>query len=105
MVTKSNSAYKVTLPSDREILITRIFDAPRERVFQAWTDPVHLQKWWGPEAFCNPRCEWEMKPGGEIRVDMRMFDGTVYPIGYGKINGLQLAARSGVLLTAGDGRA
>lgn len=68
--------------SDRTALtLTRFLDAPRDRVFRAWTDPAHLQKWWGPEAFCNPRCEWDMRPGGEIRVDMRMFDGTVYPMG------------------------
>jgi uncharacterized protein YndB with AHSA1/START domain len=69
----------VNLPP--ELVLTRLLDAPRERVFQAWTDPVHLQKWWGPEAFSNPRCDWEARPGGAIRVDMRGPDGTVYPMG------------------------
>ncbi|GLH71339.1 hypothetical protein GETHPA_28720 [Geothrix rubra] len=64
-----------------ELLLNRLLDAPRERVFEAWTDPAHLQKWWGPEAFCNPRCEWESRAGGGIHVDMRGPDGTVYPMG------------------------
>jgi uncharacterized protein YndB with AHSA1/START domain len=59
---------------------TRIFDAPREVVFQAWTDPKKLQRWWGPKGFTNPVCEVDVRPGGAIRIHMRAPDGTVYPM-------------------------
>ncbi len=49
---------------DREIVTTRVFDAPRERVFRAWTDPDHLAKWWGPKGFTNTFQEFDMRPGG-----------------------------------------
>jgi uncharacterized protein YndB with AHSA1/START domain len=62
------------------ILLTRVFNAPRDLVFKAWTDPVHLARWWGPHGFTNPRCEWDLRPGGKIHVDMRGPDGTVYPM-------------------------
>ena len=41
----------------QEIVITRIFDAPRELVWKAWTDPDHLMRWWGPEGFTSPACK------------------------------------------------
>src|SRR5436190_8252782 len=65
----------------RELVLTRVFDAPREVVFRAWTDPERLAQWWGPRGFTNPRCEWDARPGGAIRVDMKGPDGTVYPMG------------------------
>lgn len=65
----------------RELTITRLFRAPRELVFRAWTDPVHLANWWGPAHFTNPRCEADARPGGKIHIDMRAPDGTVYPMG------------------------
>ncbi len=61
-----------------DLVITRVFDAPRDLVFQAWADPVHLARWWGPEGFTNPRCEMDVRPGGAIRIDMRAPDGAVY---------------------------
>lgn len=64
----------------REIEITRVFDAPRELVFRAWTDPKHVAKWWGPHRFTNPVCELDARPGGAIRIHMRAPDGTVYPM-------------------------
>lgn len=63
----------------RELRLTRIFDAPRELVFQAWTDPQHLAQWWGPKDFTNPVCEAEARPGGSMRIHMRGPDGTFYP--------------------------
>src|SRR5271154_3427625 len=55
----------------KEFVITREFDASRELVFQAWTDPKHLAQWWGPRGFTCPRCEIDVRPGGLIRIDMR----------------------------------
>jgi uncharacterized protein YndB with AHSA1/START domain len=65
----------------REFIITREFDAPRELVFQACTDPNHLAQWWGPKGFTNPVCEWDARPGGKIYVVMRAPNGTDYPMG------------------------
>jgi uncharacterized protein YndB with AHSA1/START domain len=66
-------------PADRELVFTRVFDAPREIVFKAWTDPERLKRWWGPNGFTNPVCELDPRPGGAIRIHMRGPDGTVYP--------------------------
>lgn len=63
-----------------EVVIRRALNAPRELVFQVWTDPAHLVHWWGPHGFTNPRCEADARPGGAIRIDMRGPDGTVYPM-------------------------
>ncbi|HEY3930778.1 MAG TPA: SRPBCC domain-containing protein [Verrucomicrobiae bacterium] len=65
----------------REFVITREFAAPRELVFQAWTDSKHLAQWWGPRGFTNPVCEWEARPGREIYVVMRAPNGARYPMG------------------------
>jgi uncharacterized protein YndB with AHSA1/START domain len=66
--------------AEREITITRSFDAPRALVFKAWTDAKVLAQWWGPKGFTNPRCEFEAKVGGVIRIDMRAPDGAIYPM-------------------------
>ncbi len=62
------------------LVITRVFDAPRELVFKAWTDPKHVAQWWGPKGFTNPVCELDVRPGGAIRIDMRGPDGVLYPM-------------------------
>jgi len=66
---------------ERVLEISRLFNAPRELVFAAWTDPTQLAQWWGPKGFTNPRCEVNVRPGGKIHIDMRAPDGTVYPMG------------------------
>jgi uncharacterized protein YndB with AHSA1/START domain len=73
--------------SEREFVITRVIAAPREQVFQAWTDPVQLAQWWGPHDFTNPVCEVDLREGGAYRIVMRGPDGTEYPIKgvYGQI--------------------
>ena len=58
-------------PNFPELTITRVFDAPRDLVFEAWTDAKHLAKWWGPHHFTNPVCELDVRVGGAIRIDMR----------------------------------
>jgi len=59
--------------ADRELTITRIFDAPRSRVFEAWTDPKHLMRWFAPNNFTVPACEMEFHNGGKFRLCMRGF--------------------------------
>ena len=62
--------------ADRDVVTTRILDAPRERVFRAWTDPDLLARWWGPEGFTNSFQEFELKPGGQWNFIMQGPDGT-----------------------------
>jgi uncharacterized protein YndB with AHSA1/START domain len=61
-------------------VLTRILNAPRSLVFQAWTDAKQLAQWWGPTGFTNPVCELDLKVNGEIRIDMRAPNGVVYPM-------------------------
>ena len=65
----------------REVVITRIFDAPRGLVFKAWTDPEHMARWWGPRGFTNPICELDARVGGAWRIVMRSPAGIEYPCG------------------------
>ena len=64
--------------TEKAVTLTRIFDAPRELVFQAWTDAEHMKEWWGPSDFTNPVCEIDARPGGVLRIDMRGPAGTPY---------------------------
>jgi uncharacterized protein YndB with AHSA1/START domain len=63
-----------------ELTIVRIFDAPRELVFKAWTDPKMMVKWWGPKFFTNPVCELDARAGGSLRIVMRAPDGLEHPM-------------------------
>jgi len=63
-----------------DLVITRVFDAPRELVFKAWTDPKHLAQWFGPRGFSNPVCELDPRPGGAILIHMRGPDGRTHPM-------------------------
>src|SRR5713226_3244803 len=55
---------------ERELVITRIFDAPRNVVFQAWTEPGRAARWWGPQGFVTTYCDMDVRPGGAFRVCM-----------------------------------
>jgi uncharacterized protein YndB with AHSA1/START domain len=63
---------------DRELVITRIFDAPRELVFKAWTEPERFKLWWGPKGFTTPFCKIDLRLGGVIHFCMRSPDGRDY---------------------------
>ncbi len=65
--------------SDREFVITRLLDAPRELVFEVWTDPEHVAHWWGPNGFTTTTDEMNVKPGGFWRFAMHAPDGMEYP--------------------------
>ncbi len=67
------------LATDREIIISRVFDAPRALVFSAWTDPRHVAQWWGPQGYESFDCEIDLRPGGSFRLQMRGSDGIAYP--------------------------
>ena len=66
--------------ADGEIVSTRVFDAPREVVFRAFTDPALLARWWGPKGFTNTFHEFDPRPGGAWRFVMHGPDGTDYPM-------------------------
>src|ERR1700678_444638 len=65
--------------ADREIVISRVFDAPRELVWQAMTDPLHVIHWWGPRGFTTTIEEMNVRPGGVWKQVMHGPDGTDYP--------------------------
>ena len=65
----------VAKPLERQLTLTRVFDAPRELVFQAWTEPEHLKQWWGPNGFTTPACEVDLRVGGAWKIVMRFPDG------------------------------
>ena len=64
---------------DREIVMSRVIDAPRELVFEAWSDPKHLPQWFGPKGFTSRPYEMDVRVGGIWRFNMVAPDGTVYP--------------------------
>ncbi len=68
-----------TSTADREIVTKRTFDAPRELVFKAWTDPEHIGEWWGPTGFTTTTSEMDVRPGGTWRFIMHGPDGVDYP--------------------------
>ena len=53
--------------ADRQIVITRVFDAPRELVWKVWTQPEHVARWWGPRGFTTTVTEMDLRPGGKWR--------------------------------------
>lgn len=67
-------------PQQAQLTLTRVFDAPRELVFDVWTDPKHVAQWWGPEMFTTPVCRVDARPGGELYIVMRGPDGQDYPL-------------------------
>ncbi|MEO7190433.1 MAG: SRPBCC family protein [Vicinamibacterales bacterium] len=67
--TSNSDTFTVTTPSDREIRMTRLFDAPRDSMFAAMTRPEHITRWWGRlgEGYSVPVCEVDLRPGGAWR--------------------------------------
>jgi uncharacterized protein YndB with AHSA1/START domain len=70
-----SGATTVTTPSDREIVSERVFDAPRDRVFAAYTDPELIPRWWGPRRMTTTVDEMDFRPGGAWRFIAREPDG------------------------------
>ncbi|CAD5270850.1 MULTISPECIES: SRPBCC family protein [unclassified Imperialibacter] len=72
-------AEKITDTSDRELRISRLFDAPIGLMWEVWTDPNHLKNWWGPDGFTNTISKMDVRNGGEWSLVMHGPDGTDYP--------------------------
>ena len=73
MVTTTEAA---AVAAERELVITRVLDAPRSLVFKVWTQPEHLARWWGPKGFTAPSCKMDLRPGGAWRACIRSPEGT-----------------------------
>ncbi|CAN5716560.1 SRPBCC family protein [soil metagenome] len=74
----SSHTLTVTTPSDREIVMTRTFDAPRGLVWEALSKPEHMREWWGPRGFTMPVCEIDLRVGGAYRFVQKGPDGAEY---------------------------
>ena len=75
MTEKKAKSNAIKRTKDREIAITRIFDAPRELVWKAWTDPERVKRWWGPKNFMSPFCKIDFRVGGAYLFCMRSPEG------------------------------
>lgn len=75
MAAMTNAAVVV---EERELVVTRIFDAPRALVFKAWTEPDRAARWWGPQGFVTLYCKMDVRVGGTFRVCMRSPEGAEY---------------------------
>jgi uncharacterized protein YndB with AHSA1/START domain len=78
MATAHSGLATVTLPSDREIVITRVFDAPAKLVFEAMTNPEHVRRWWGLRSSTFVVCDIDFRVGGEWRYVLREEDGSEF---------------------------
>ena len=63
---------------DREVVLSRVFNAPRELVFKAWTDKAHIANWFGPKGFTTTTHEMDARVGGLWRFEMKAPDGTLF---------------------------
>lgn len=74
------------MENQKEVVFSRLFDAPRERVWKAWTDPAEIAKWWGPDNVSIPECEVDLRVGGRIYIVMEAgaalgpYQGTRWPM-------------------------
>jgi uncharacterized protein YndB with AHSA1/START domain len=74
-MTDSNNTVTITTPSDLEIAMTRVFDAPREVVWKAHTDPALIPQWWGSRSTTTTVAQLDVRPGGKWRFVSRGEDG------------------------------
>ena len=78
---QNTGTLKVTLPSEREIVMTRVFDAPRQMIYDAWTKPELLKRWFGPRGWSLVVCEIDLRVGGKWRFVLRGPDGNEMGMG------------------------
>ena len=78
--TKIKTTVRSASQAARKLVITRVFDAPREAVFRAWTEPARLVRWWGPKDFTVPEYKMDVRPGGAWRTVMLSPDGERHPV-------------------------
>ncbi|HEY0743103.1 MAG TPA: SRPBCC family protein [Chryseosolibacter sp.] len=90
---------KLSPSAERELVMVRTFNAPRKLVFEVWTDPKHLDAWWGPKGFTNVTKEMDVRPGGVWRYMMHGPDGVDYP---NRITFIEVVKPEKLLFTHGD---
>lgn len=73
------SAITVTPDPNLDLVLDRVVDVPPELLWEAWTKPEHVQKWFAPDPWSIGTCEIDLRPGGIFRADLRSPDGEVYP--------------------------
>ncbi len=78
MTNSNNASSSLTTPSDLEIVMTRVFDAPRDLVFKAYTDPEAIPQWWGQRTSTTTVDKMDVRPGGVWRYIQRDADGNEY---------------------------
>jgi len=78
MTQQTASNFTLTMPSDKEIVMTREFNAPRRLVFEAHSKPEHIKRWWGLRNHTMPVCEMDFRPGGAWRYVLRDANGQEY---------------------------
>lgn len=100
MVENNAKNNTTTYEEDRQLVINRVFDAPRELVFEAWTDPKHLAQWWGPKGFTNTVHDIDIRPGGVWRYVMHGPDGVDY---YNKIVYIEVVNPERLVYSHGGG--
>jgi len=79
MTTTRKYRMELSLPNDREILMSRKLDAPRALVFEVWTKPEHIVRWWGCGTMSMPVCDADLRPGGTYRYVLREDNGQEHP--------------------------
>lgn len=72
--------FDTTFPADRELVLTRLIDAPRDKLYRAWTEPELLKRWFAPAPYTTPHAELDVRPGGASLIVMRAPDGPEMPM-------------------------
>ena len=97
-----NAQARTMQASGCDVVVTRVFDAPRDLVFRTWTEPQHLARWWGPAGFTNPVCEIEVRAGGRIVIRSRAPDGRMFLM-TGAIREVAVPERLAMTVIVADG--
>jgi uncharacterized protein YndB with AHSA1/START domain len=79
-VTPTTTGKTTTSTQGRDLILTRIIDAPREKIFKAWTDPELMKQWFTPKPWTAPRIETDVRTGGSSLVVMRSPEGQEFPM-------------------------
>jgi len=79
MNTENNLTAEQSTKTEKEMIFSRYINAPRELVWEVWTQPEHIEKWWGPNGFTTTTKQFELKPGGVWLHTLHGPDGTDYP--------------------------
>ena len=96
-ITRRVGAMTLTLKSDLEIELSRVFDAPRHLVFEAHSKPEHVRRWWGLRESTMTECEMDFRIGGKWRYVVRETDGSTYAF-FGEYPGDRAARPAGLYL-------